>query len=108
MIVLTKIWRELHEKRGWSLIEAAKLVGISKKSLDDYFLVLRVGVIHGYDYASGLVEGMGDLRAFIKQKETKVSGKLRKQVECFTLVPEMNLDLMIDKYNRGESINYLA
>ena len=50
MILLTKLWRELHEKKGWSLMDGAKLVGISKKSLDDYFLVLRTGVIHDYDF----------------------------------------------------------
>jgi polyphosphate kinase len=68
VILMTKIWRELHERKGWPLMEAAKLVGISKKSLDDYFLVLRVGVIHGYDYAGNLSEGMGELRSFIKTK----------------------------------------
>lgn len=56
---MTKIWRKLHEQKGWSLIEAAKLVGISKKSLDDYFLILRQGVIHGYDFAGNLTHGMG-------------------------------------------------
>lgn len=39
----TKYWRYLHEKGGLSLKNAAIKVGISKKTLDDYFLVLRVG-----------------------------------------------------------------
>ena len=103
--MLTKIWRELHEKKAWSLIDAAKLVGISKKSLDDYFLVLRTGVIHDYDYAGNLNLGMGDLRAYIKQRETKVKGKLSKKVECFSLVPELNLDDLIRRYKEGESLN---
>ena len=53
MVYLVKVWRELHERKKWSLIQAAKLIGISKKSLDDYYLVLRVGEIQGYDFASG-------------------------------------------------------
>ena len=96
----------MHEKKNWSLIDAAKLIGISKKSLDDYFLVLRVGGIHDYDYAGNLTQGMGDLRAFIKQKESKVSGKLNKKVDCFSLVPELNLELMIEQYKRGEVVNF--
>jgi hypothetical protein len=50
VILLVKIWRELHEVKKWSLIAAAKLIGISKKSLDDYYLVLRAGEVLGYDY----------------------------------------------------------
>ena len=71
-----------------------------------YFLVLRVGGIHDYDYAGNLTQGMGDLRAFIKQKESKVSGKLNKKVDCFSLVPELNLELMIEQYKRGEVVNF--
>jgi hypothetical protein len=33
-----------------------------------------------------------------------VSGKLPKEVECFELVPELNLDRMIEQYKQGESI----
>ena len=39
----TKHWRYLHEKVNLSLKNAAVIVGLSKKTLDDYFLVLRVG-----------------------------------------------------------------
>lgn len=43
VIQAVKVWRELHETKRCNLTNAAKVVGISKKSLDDYFLVLRVG-----------------------------------------------------------------
>lgn len=69
------------------MIEAAKLVGISKKSLDDYFLILRQGDIYGYDFAGNLAHGMGELRSYLKEKEVKAAGKLQKTVECFRLVP---------------------
>ncbi len=44
-------------------------MGISKKSLDDYYLVLRVGEKLGYDYANNLENMMGDLRNFIRLQE---------------------------------------
>jgi hypothetical protein len=54
VIKAVKIWRELHESKRCNLTNAAKVVGISKKSLDDYFLVLRVGEILGFDFAQNL------------------------------------------------------
>jgi DNA-binding XRE family transcriptional regulator len=36
------MWRMLHENCNFSLKNAAKVVELSKKTLDDYFLVLRV------------------------------------------------------------------
>lgn len=70
------------------LIDSAKVLGISKKSLDDYFLVLRVGEILGFNYAENLDNGMGELRAFIKGRgeSALVKGKLGKEVKCFGLV----------------------
>ena len=68
VIKAVKIWRELHESKRGNLTNAAKVVGISKKSLDDYFLVLRVGEILGFDYANNLEGKMGDLRNYIRHK----------------------------------------
>ena len=60
------------------LVQSAKFIGISKKSLDDYFLVLRVGQILGFNFAENMQNKMGDLRTFIREKDQKVSGKLPK------------------------------
>ena len=49
-----------------TLLEAAKLVGISKKSLDDYYCQLRLGELYHFDYLNHLHEKMGVLRYFIK------------------------------------------
>jgi hypothetical protein len=38
-----KHWRGLFQKKKMSLKEAALVVGIPKKSLDDYYLLLRQG-----------------------------------------------------------------
>lgn len=66
-----KRWRDLHDsssvERRVSLQEAAKVVGISKKSLDDYFFQLRVGEQHGFDFEKHLDSKVGVLRAFNRQ-----------------------------------------
>jgi hypothetical protein len=41
---------------------------MSKKSLDDYYLVLRVGEILGFNFAENLDGKMGELRNFIRSK----------------------------------------
>ena len=60
------------------MTKAAKVVGISKKSLDDYYLVIRIGEIHGFDFSQNLGKKMGELRAFIKDCDVKITGKLTK------------------------------
>lgn len=45
-IDLVKRWRKLHlgtEGKRLNLQEAAKVLGVSKKSLDDYYYQLRIG-----------------------------------------------------------------
>lgn len=75
------------------------MIGISKKSLDDYFLIVRIGEIHGFDFESHLGGKMGDLRSYIKRFEYKVVGKLTKKVRCFCLIPEVDIDSLIKSYN---------
>lgn len=47
-------WRELHdcpsEGKKINLQESAKIVGISKKSLDDYYYQLRMGEKYGFEF----------------------------------------------------------
>lgn len=50
-----KLWRHMHTKnRKLSLTEAAKLIGISKKTLDDYFLQLRLGELYHFNFEENL------------------------------------------------------
>jgi len=52
------LWRKLYngvelgngETVRYSLEDSARLVGISKKSLDDYLLQLRFGRMYGFDF----------------------------------------------------------
>jgi len=50
-----------------SLLEVAKIVGVSKKSLDDYYYQLRLGEFYRFDFSSNLDEKVGILRAFVKE-----------------------------------------
>jgi len=47
VIEIVKKWRELHQSKNsikkMSLLEAAKMLRMPKKSLDDYYYQLRLG-----------------------------------------------------------------
>ena len=49
-----------------SLADAARTIGISKKSLDDYYYQLRLGEFYNFDFAGHLNEKIGVLRAYVK------------------------------------------
>lgn len=78
-------WRKLYagliDNNGqivkYSLEEAANKVGISKKSLDDYMLQLRLGKKFGFDFQKNKDHKVGILRAFIKTHK-----KDRVDTEC--------------------------
>ncbi len=80
MLENVKLWRHLHaRKKKVSLTEAAKMVGISKKTLDDYFLQLRLGELYGFDFKNNLDEKIGLVRAHIRKNEDKsLEGNLPK------------------------------
>ena len=56
-----------------SLDEAASKVGIPKKSLDDYYLQLKLGRLYGFNFNEHKDDNVGVLRAFIKSKRRKES-----------------------------------
>ncbi len=49
-----------------SLAEAARAIGVSKKSLDDYYYQLRLGEFYNFDFANNLHEKVGILRAYVR------------------------------------------
>lgn len=69
-------WRKLYngfynengEHTRYSLDQAAKIIDISKKSLDDYLLQLRLGRKYGFDFNKYQNEKVGMLRVFVKSK----------------------------------------
>lgn len=57
--------------RKLNLQESAEIIGISKKSLDDYYYQLRLGEKYEFDFKSNLNEKVGLLRSFIKNVKSK-------------------------------------
>ena len=55
-----KKWRYLHNnghptlKKRPNLQEAARIIGVSKKSLDDYYCQLRLGESYNFDFVNNL------------------------------------------------------
>lgn len=49
-----------------SLLEAAKMLGMPKKSLDDYYYQLRLGEKYGFDFETHLFDRVGVLRTYLK------------------------------------------
>mmetsp|Transcript_1884 Transcript_1884/g.1684 ORF Transcript_1884/g.1684 Transcript_1884/m.1684 type:complete len:239 (+) Transcript_1884:11-727(+) len=76
IIEKVSLWRKLYngipDHTGktvrYSLEEAANLVGVSKKSLDDYLSQLRKGRKFGFDFNKNKDEKVGTLRTFVKDK----------------------------------------
>jgi len=67
---------------GESLEEAAKQVGISKKSLDDYFLQLKNGKTNGFNFNEHKNDKIGILRNWNKHhKEGKIPNDGKKGKE---------------------------
>lgn len=78
-IDLVKKWRNLHlnctkpnnNKKKINLQEAAKMLGVSKKSLDDYYCQLRLAEFYEFDFGLHLQEKMGVLRSYVKERKVE-------------------------------------
>ena len=62
-----------------SLDDAAKHIGIAKKTLDDYLLQLRAGRRYKFDFQQNKDMKVGVLRAFVKQHKNKERDDKAKQ-----------------------------
>jgi hypothetical protein len=62
----------------YSLEDAAVIVGISKKSLDDYLLQLRLGRKFGFDFNENKHNKVGVLRTFVKKARNSMEGSMVK------------------------------
>lgn len=67
-----KIWRELYEtvgdnwKRKYTLEEAAREIGMAKKTLDDYNNHIRMAIENKFNFEKYENSKIGVLRKFIK------------------------------------------
>ena len=55
----------------FTLEQAADKVGISKKSLDDYLIQLRIGKMFGFNFTEHKNDKVGILRAFVKKHKAE-------------------------------------
>ena len=46
---------------------------------------------------------MGDLRNFIRNQDQKIKGKLGKEVKCFNLVEDVDLDKLMQDYKNNQN-----
>lgn len=71
--------------KGMSLLQAAKSIGMSKKSLDDYLRYLRLGERLHFDFEAFNGEKMGFLRAFVRSKmrEPLEEAKLMNEIDSY-------------------------
>ena len=58
-----------------SLEDSADKIGISKKSLDDYLIQLRIGKLFGFNFTEHKNDKVGVLRAFVKKHKAEYEQK---------------------------------
>lgn len=69
------------------------MLGISKKSLDDYYYQLRLGEKYDFDFNSHMNDKVGVLRTFIKDvKSSKKDSrrKIEKHPKKLKIIEELN------------------
>lgn len=80
------LWRKLYngyidengQKIKMTLEDAADKVGISKKSLDDYLIQLRIGRQNGFIFSEHKNDKVGVLRAFVKKYSNRANDIMTK------------------------------
>ena len=78
-----------------SLQEAAKAVGVSKKSLDDYYSQLRLAEKYGFDFKKNIDRKIGVLRLFVKNHREKDSFNLKyeKLPKKLNIIEDNNFEI---------------
>lgn len=64
-------WKELRNltDNKMSLVEAASMIGLSKKSLDEYFTQIKEGRKYGFDFNKYKFDKVNKLRGYVKKKK---------------------------------------
>lgn len=98
-----KIFIDGRSNERLSLVEAAELVGISKKSLDDYTLHIRKGFKYFFNFNENRHSKIGVLRDFVKKHEQAVKEE-EEQIRELSLKKKQSLrpsSSTTSKNNRG-------
>jgi hypothetical protein len=64
----------------YSLDKAAEKIDVSKKSLDDYLLQIRLGRKHGFDFDKNKYQKIGKLRDYVKEVKMDKPELVKKRV----------------------------
>ena len=64
----------------YSLDKAAEKIDVSKKSLDDYLLQIRLGRKYGFDFNKHKYQKIGKLRDYVKEVKKREPGLVKKRV----------------------------
>jgi len=73
------VGNERNQTQKYSLEEAAKNVGISKKSLDDYLFQIRFGNKYGFNFNEHYNDKVGVLRDFVRQNKKNDKGDIKQK-----------------------------
>lgn len=77
------------------------MVGISKKSLDDYFCQLRLAEEYGFDFENNMSQKIGVLRSFVKKFRPK--GELGIKHERLPKKLKIIEDMIAEGYSNGKN-----
>lgn len=99
-----KAWRQLYKEKKLSLEEGAEMVGISKKSLDDYLLQMRsvlgrYGTYFGFNFQAHKDDKVGLLRSYVK--EFKVYYNVLSKSNFFQSADEKKIQEIIERVHKG-------
>jgi len=53
----------------YDIEEAVNILGVSKKTIDDYMMLIKMGRRYGFEFNSHINEGLGTLRNFIRHQK---------------------------------------
>lgn len=77
-------WREISQKNPKiTLDDAAKMVGVPKKTLDDYYMQIKAASEHHFDFPKNLGAKIGVLRRFVRENHSK------KKEQTFQFLPAL-------------------
>jgi len=94
-----KAWRQLYQDKKLSLEDGADIVGISKKSLDDYLLQMRYGTYFGFNFQAHKDDKVGLLRSYVK--EFKVYYSILSKSNFFQSADDKHIQAIIEKVHKG-------
>lgn len=64
---ILKEWRNLRDQKKINLDDAAKLINVPRKSLDEYYKDFKMGRLYGFDFNGNMKEKVSVLRLYYRK-----------------------------------------